>query len=70
MNQNGLWILRIEAQFWRKIIVFQEWKNLNEECQIMDPAQSKEERKRNSKNEINQINMVQGTKRSSDGETI
>jgi hypothetical protein len=36
----------------------------------MDPAQSKEERKRNSKNEINQINMVQGTKRSSDGETI
>jgi len=35
MNQkchNGLWILHIEAQFWRKIIVFQERRNLNEEC--------------------------------------
>jgi hypothetical protein len=35
MNQkyhNGLWILRIEAQFWRKLIMFQEWKNLNEKC--------------------------------------
>ncbi len=35
MNQkchNGLWILFIEPQFWRKLIVFQEWKNLNDEC--------------------------------------
>jgi hypothetical protein len=35
MNQkchNGLWILRIEDQFWRKIIMFQEWKILNEKC--------------------------------------
>jgi hypothetical protein len=35
MNQkchNGLWILCIEPQFWKKLIVFQEWRNLNEEC--------------------------------------
>jgi hypothetical protein len=29
---NGLWILCIVPQFWRKIIVFQGWKNLNEGC--------------------------------------
>ncbi len=29
MNQqcpNGLWMLCIEPQFWRKLIVFQEWE--------------------------------------------
>ncbi len=52
MNQkchNGVQILCIEPQFWRKIIVFQQLRYLNEECQIMDHTQSEEDMRKDSR---------------------